>query len=74
MLRTSGPKENEQHIRDYVAAKAEEWLRAAGAVEVMRIPLPRGGADNEKHSIGSAHAGDAREVSVAGVSTADRIH
>ncbi len=32
---TSGPKENELRAAAYVAAKAEEWLRAAGAIDVV---------------------------------------
>lgn len=38
---TSGPKENELRIRAYVATRAEQWLRAAGATEVNKQALPR---------------------------------
>jgi gluconate 2-dehydrogenase alpha chain len=61
---TSGLKENEQRVRDYVVAKAEEWLRAAGAVEVMRIPLPRQGPDQSWHAVGGTRMGSDPETSV----------
>ncbi len=61
---TSGPKENESRIRRWVAAKAEEWLRAAGAVEVARIPLPESGPDQSWHTAGGTRMGDNPEINV----------
>ena len=61
---TSGPKENELRIRAYVAAKAEDWLRAAGAIDVMRIPLPAEGPNQSWHAVGGTRMGDNPETNV----------
>jgi gluconate 2-dehydrogenase alpha chain len=61
---TSGPKVNELRVRTYVAAKAEEWLRAAGAVEVMRIPLPPEGPNQSWHAVGGTRMGKDPEANV----------
>jgi gluconate 2-dehydrogenase alpha chain len=61
---TSGPKENELRIRAYLAAKAEEWLRAAGAIDVMRIPLPAEGPNQSWHAVGGTRMGDNPETNV----------
>jgi len=61
---TSGPKENELRIRAYVAAKAEEWLRAAGSIDVMRIPLPAEGPNQSWHAVGGTRMGDNPETNV----------
>jgi gluconate 2-dehydrogenase alpha chain len=61
---TSGPKPNEQRIRDYVAAKAELWLRAAGAVDLARVPLAPEGPDQSWHAIGGTRMGDDPERNV----------
>jgi gluconate 2-dehydrogenase alpha chain len=59
---TSGAKKNEQAIRDWVAAKAEQWLRAAGAVEVMRTPLAP--PDQSWHAVGGSRMGDDPDTNV----------
>jgi gluconate 2-dehydrogenase alpha chain len=61
---TSGPKENEQRVRNYVAMKAEAWLREAGAVETVRVPLAREGPDQSWHAVGGTRMGDNPETSV----------
>ncbi|HLK48425.1 MAG TPA: GMC family oxidoreductase [Bryobacteraceae bacterium] len=61
---TSGPKENEPRARAYVAAKAEEWLRAAGAIEIMNQPLAREGPNQSWHAIGGTRMGDNPEANV----------
>jgi len=61
---TSGAKENEPRIRSYVAAKAEEWLRAAGAIAVTKVPLPAAGPDQSWHAVGGTRMGDNPETSV----------
>jgi gluconate 2-dehydrogenase alpha chain len=60
---TSGAKENEPRIRSYVAAKAEEWLRAAGAIAVTKVPLPAAGPDQSYHAVGGTRMGDNPETS-----------
>lgn len=55
---TSGPKENETRIRQYVASKAEEWLRSAGAIAVTKVPLPAIGPDQSWHAVGGTRMGD----------------
>jgi gluconate 2-dehydrogenase alpha chain len=60
----SGPKPNEQRIRDYVHEKADEWLRAAGAAEVARVPLAPEGPDQSWHAVGGTRMGDNPETSV----------
>jgi gluconate 2-dehydrogenase alpha chain len=54
---TSGPKENELRIRAYVAARAEEWLRAAGASAVTNQPLPPEGPNQSWHAVGGTRMG-----------------
>jgi gluconate 2-dehydrogenase alpha chain len=61
---TSGSKENELRTRAFVAAKAEEWLRAAGAVYVIRMPLPAEGPNQSWHAIGGTRMGDNPETNV----------
>ena len=61
---TSGAKENEPRIRTYVTAKAEEWLRAAGAVGVTKVPLPAEGPNQSFHAVGGTRMGDNPETSV----------
>jgi gluconate 2-dehydrogenase alpha chain len=61
---TSGVKQNELRSRAYVAAKAEEWLRAAGAMEVARIPLGAEGPNQSWHAIGGTRMGDNPETNV----------
>jgi gluconate 2-dehydrogenase alpha chain len=61
---TSGPKENELRVRNYVAAKAEQWLRSAGAIEVARLPLPPEGPNQSWHAIGGTRMGENPETNV----------
>jgi gluconate 2-dehydrogenase alpha chain len=61
---TSGPKENELRARAFVAAKAEQWLRSAGAVEAIRIPLAAEGPNQSWHAIGGTRMGDNPETNV----------
>ncbi len=62
---TSGAKENEPRARAYVAAKAEEWLRAAGAVAVTKVPLGAEGPNQSWHAIGGTRMGDDPAANVA---------
>ncbi len=61
---TSGSKENELRVRAYVAAKAEQWLRAAGAMDVLRIPLAPEGPNQSWHAIGGTRMGNDPEANV----------
>jgi gluconate 2-dehydrogenase alpha chain len=61
---TSGPKENEVRTRAFVAAKAEEWLRSAGAMDVARIPLGPEGPNQSWHAVGGTRMGDSPENNV----------
>ena len=61
---TSGPKENEPRARLYVASRAEEWLRAAGATEVIKQPLASEGPNQSWHAIGGTRMGENPEANV----------
>ena len=61
---TSGPKENEPRASAYVAEKAEEWLRAAGAIEVVHHAEPAEGPDLSTHALGGTRMGDNPETNV----------
>jgi len=61
---TSGPKENEVRARNFVAAKAEEWLRSAGAMDVARIPLGPEGPNQSWHAVGGTRMGDSPDSNV----------
>lgn len=61
---TSGLKENELRARTFVAAKAEEWLRSAGATDVARIPLGPEGPNQSWHAVGGTRMGDSPESNV----------
>jgi len=61
---TSGPKENEPRASAFAAAKAEEWFRAAGAVEVTKVPGPAAGPNLSWHAVGGTRMGDTPETSV----------
>jgi gluconate 2-dehydrogenase alpha chain len=61
---TSGPKENELRIRSYVATRAEEWLRAAGATAVTKQPLPPEGPNQSWHAVGGTRMGVNAETNV----------
>jgi len=61
---TSGPKENEPRAGAYVAKKAEEWLRAAGAIEVLHTPSNPEGPYLSVHALGGTRMGDHAETSV----------
>jgi gluconate 2-dehydrogenase alpha chain len=61
---TSGPKENELRAGFYAAKKAEEWFRAAGAVEVITSPANPEGPYLSVHALGGTRMGDNPESSV----------
>jgi gluconate 2-dehydrogenase alpha chain len=61
---TSGPKENEPRASDYVAAKAEEWLRSAGAIDVIKTPSPAEGPILSVHALGGTRMGNRPDTSV----------
>jgi gluconate 2-dehydrogenase alpha chain len=61
---TSGRKENEPRAADYVGAKSEEWLRAAGAIEVIKTPGPADGPALSVHALGGTRMGNNPETSV----------
>jgi gluconate 2-dehydrogenase alpha chain len=61
---TSGLKENEPRVRAFTNAKAEEWLRAAGAIAVTRVPLPPEGPNQSFHAVGGTRMGDDPETNV----------
>lgn len=61
---TSGPKVNEPKASAYAAAKAEEWFRAAGAIEVVKIPQPAEGPNLSWHAVGGTRMGNNPETSV----------
>ena len=60
---TSGPKENEPRASAHAAAKAADWFRAAGAVEVVINPNPDGPVLST-HAVGGTRMGDNPESSV----------
>ena len=60
---TAGPKENEQRASNHAADKAAEWLRAAGAIDVVRTST--GGAPEiSTHAVGGTRMGDNPETNV----------
>ena len=61
---TSGSKENEPRARLYVASRAEEWLRAAGATDVIKQPLSPEGPNQSWHAIGGTRMGENPETNV----------
>ncbi len=61
---TSGPKENEPRAGFYAAKKAEEWFRAAGAVDVITSPANPEGPYLSVHALGGTRMGDNPESSV----------
>ena len=61
---TSGMKENEPKISAYTAAKASEWFRAAGAAEVVTIPMSPEGPNLSWHAVGGTRMGDDPATSV----------
>jgi gluconate 2-dehydrogenase alpha chain len=60
---TSGPKENEPRASAHAANKAEEWFRAAGAIEILRTPNT-GGPVLSVHAVGGTRMGDNPETNV----------
>jgi len=61
---TSGPKENEPRASAYAAAKAVEWFRSAGAIEVATTPNTEGPVLST-HAVGGTRMGDNLETNVA---------
>ncbi len=59
---TSGPKENEPRASAHAATKGEQWLRAAGAIEVVKIPHT--GPILSTHAVGGTRMGDNPETNV----------
>jgi gluconate 2-dehydrogenase alpha chain len=60
---TSGPKVNEPRASAYAAKKAEEWFRAAGAIEVITVPNAEG-PNLSTHATGGTRMGLKAESSV----------
>ena len=60
---TCGPKENEPRSSAYAAAKAAEWFRAAGAIEVATT-LNIEGPVLSTHAVGGTRMGDNLETNV----------
>ena len=60
---TSGPKENEPRASAFAAEKAEQWFRAAGAVEIIRTSNTEGPVLST-HAVGGTRMGDNPETSV----------
>ena len=60
---TSGPKENEARASAYAADKAEDWLRAAGATEILRSPNPEG-PNLSVHALGGTRMGANAQTNV----------
>jgi gluconate 2-dehydrogenase alpha chain len=60
---TSGVRENESRAVQYAQKKMEEWLRAAGAVEVLKAPANGPGVST--HAYGGTRMGDNAETNVA---------
>jgi gluconate 2-dehydrogenase alpha chain len=61
---TSGPKESEPRQGAYVAKKAEEWLRSAGAIEVVSTPANLEGPYLAVHAVGGTRMGNSPETNV----------
>ncbi len=61
---TSGPKDNERRAAAFVAAKAEAWLRAAGAIEVITPPGAGAPPKLSNHAAGGTRMGDNPETNV----------
>jgi gluconate 2-dehydrogenase alpha chain len=61
---TSGRKENEPRATFHAAGKAEEWFRAAGAIEVVKTPASPVGPDISWHALGGTRMGDNPDTSV----------
>jgi gluconate 2-dehydrogenase alpha chain len=61
---TSGPKENEPRAGFYAVKKAEEWYRAAGAIEVTTSPSNPEGPYLSVHALGGTRMGNSPETSV----------
>jgi gluconate 2-dehydrogenase alpha chain len=60
---TSGRKENEPRASAHAAAKAEEWFRAAGAIDVIRSSNSEGPVLSV-HAVGGTRMGDNPEANV----------
>jgi gluconate 2-dehydrogenase alpha chain len=61
---TSGAKENEPRASAYAAAKAVEWFRSAGAIDVAIIPASPEGPNLSWHAVGGTRMGDNAETNV----------
>ena len=61
-ITTGGPKENEQKAALHAQNKMEEWFRAAGAIEVLKIPP--NGPGISTHAYGGTRMGDNPETNV----------
>lgn len=59
---TSGPKENEPRASAHAAAKAEQWLRAAGAIDIVKVP--GAGPILSTHAVGGTRMGPNAETAV----------
>jgi len=59
---TTNPHVNEQRSVEYAQNKTEEWFRAAGAIEVLKVP-PTGPALST-HAYGGTRMGDNAETNV----------
>ena len=59
---TTNPKLNEQRSVEYAQNKMEEWFRAAGAIDVLKVP-PTGPALST-HAYGGTRMGDRGETNV----------
>jgi gluconate 2-dehydrogenase alpha chain len=60
---TAGPRTNEPRALDFAQKKMEEWLLAAGAVQVVRRP-PNAPAGPSTHAYGGTRMGDNPETNV----------
>jgi gluconate 2-dehydrogenase alpha chain len=60
---TSGRKENEPRASGYAGAKAAEWFRAAGAIELMSTPNTEGPVLST-HAVGGTRMGNSPESNV----------
>ena len=61
---TSGRKENEARASLHAAKKAEEWFRAAGAIDVSTTPANPDGPSVSTHAVGGTRMGEKAESSV----------
>jgi gluconate 2-dehydrogenase alpha chain len=59
---TTGVRENESRAVQYAQKKMEEWLRAAGAIEVLKAPANGPGVST--HAYGGTRMGDDAETNV----------